>query len=85
LAFMQPQLIQAVAARANLSEAEADRALSALEEILLEEVFGAVTRRLTGLIHTALGIDSPELSSKQPADKRPAIAARSKERPRAAA
>ncbi len=54
---MPPGLIRAVADRANLSEAEAGRALSALEEILLEEVLGVVTRRFAGLIQTTLGLD----------------------------
>ena len=74
---MQPQLIQAVAARSNLSVAEAGRALSALEEILLEEVLGAVTRRLTGLIQSALGIEPPKPARTHATDRPKAIAARS--------
>ena len=74
MALMQPHLIRAVAARANLGEAEAGRALSALEEILLEEVLGAVTRRVTGLVQTALGLEPPRM---QATDRNLAIAARS--------
>ncbi len=77
MAFMQPGLIRAVADRANLSEAEADRALSALEDILLEEVLGAVTRRLAGLIQTALGIDLKQMADKELGGRQRAIAARS--------
>ena len=77
LALAQPQLIRSVAARAKLSEAEAGRALSALEEILLEEVLGAVTRRLSAVIQGALGIDPTQIASMSRLDQRPAIAARS--------
>jgi hypothetical protein len=57
LALAQPQLVTAVADRAKLSETEAKRALSALEEILLEEALSAVKLRLSGLIRHALGVD----------------------------
>jgi hypothetical protein len=77
LAVIQPQLVEAVAARSNLSVAEVGRALSALEEVLLEEVIGAVTRRLTGLIQIALGPEPPEPARTQATDWPKAIAARS--------
>ena len=77
MAVIQPQLVEAVAARSNLSVAEVGRALSALEEVLLEEVLGAVTRRLTGLIQIALGPEPPKPARTQVTDWPKAIAARS--------
>ena len=77
LALAQPQLIRSVAARAKLSEAEAGRALSALEEILLEEVLGAVTRRLSAVIQGALGFDPSQIASTSGPDQVRAIATRS--------
>jgi hypothetical protein len=79
LAFAQPQLVTAVADRAKLSETDAKRALSALEEILLEEALNAVKLRLTGLIRHALGVDPPQSDTQlgAAAGGRPAIAAES--------
>jgi hypothetical protein len=79
LAFAQPQLVTAVADRAKLSETDAKRALSALEEILLEEVLNAVKLRFTGLIRHALGVELPQSETQlgAAASGRPALAAKS--------
>jgi hypothetical protein len=77
MALVQPQLIRSVADRAKLGEAEAGRALSALEEILLQEGLGAVTRRLSGLVQSALGIDLSQIASASRHDQPRAIAAKS--------
>ena len=77
LALAPPQLIRSVAVRAKLSDAEAGRALAALEELLLEEALGAVTRRLSAVIQGALGIDPSQMASTSGPDQRRAIAAAS--------
>jgi DNA-binding protein HU-beta len=50
LALTQSQLVAAVAERADLSKAEAKRALGALDEVVLEEVGNARKVRIGGLV-----------------------------------
>jgi len=50
LALTQSQLVTAVADRAELSKNDAKRALSALEEIVLEELGNAQKVRIGGLV-----------------------------------
>jgi nucleoid DNA-binding protein len=50
LALTQTQLVAAVAERSELSKAEAKRALTALDEIVLEEVGNAQKIRIGGLV-----------------------------------
>jgi DNA-binding protein HU-beta len=50
LALTQSQLVTAVAERADLSKAEAKRALVALDEVVLEEIGNAQKVRIGGLV-----------------------------------
>ena len=50
MALTQSQLVAAVAERAELSKAEAKRALGALDEVVLEEVGNAQKVRIGGLV-----------------------------------
>jgi nucleoid DNA-binding protein len=50
LALTQTQLVTAVAERAELSKAEAKRALTALDEIVLAEIGNAEKVRIGGLV-----------------------------------
>ncbi len=50
MALTQTQLLTAVAERADLSKADAKRAITALEEVILEEVGNAQKVRIGGLV-----------------------------------
>ena len=50
MALTQTQLITAVAERADLSKADAKRALTALDEVVLEEIGNAEKVRIGGLV-----------------------------------
>lgn len=50
MALTQTQLVNAVAERADLSKAEAKRVLSALDEVVLEELGNAQKVRIGGLV-----------------------------------
>ena len=50
MALTQSQLVTAVAERAELSKADAKRALTALDEVVLEEVGNAEKVRIGGLV-----------------------------------
>jgi DNA-binding protein HU-beta len=50
VALTQAQLVTAVAERAEMSKAEAKRALTALDEIVLEELGNAQKVRIGGLV-----------------------------------
>jgi nucleoid DNA-binding protein len=50
VAITQTQLVNAVADRAEMSKSEAKRAISALEEVVLEEVGNAEKIRIGGLV-----------------------------------
>jgi DNA-binding protein HU-beta len=56
VALTQPQLITAVAERADLSKADARRALHALEDIALEELGNAQKVRIGGLVQLTVRI-----------------------------
>lgn len=50
MALTQTQLVSAVADRAELSRADAKRALAALDEVVLEELGNAQKVRIDGLV-----------------------------------
>ena len=50
MALTQAQLVTAVAERAEMSKAEAKRALTALDEVVLEELGNAQKVRIGGLV-----------------------------------
>jgi DNA-binding protein HU-beta len=50
MAMTQNQLVSAIAERAELSKSDAKRALSALEDVVLEEIGNAQKVRLGGLV-----------------------------------
>lgn len=52
----QPQMIAAVADRANMSRADAKRALDALDEIVLEELGNAQKVRVGGLVQLTVRV-----------------------------
>jgi len=56
LALTQSQLVTAVADRAELSKNDAKRALSALEEIVLEELGNAQKVRIGGLVQLTVRV-----------------------------
>ncbi|HEY3771995.1 MAG TPA: HU family DNA-binding protein [Solirubrobacteraceae bacterium] len=56
MALTQPQLIAAVADRAELSKADAKRAIAALDEIILEEIGNAQKVRIAGLVQLTVRI-----------------------------
>jgi len=56
LALTQLQLVTAVADRAELSKNDAKRALSALEEIVLEELGNAQKVRIGGLVQLTVRV-----------------------------
>jgi DNA-binding protein HU-beta len=56
VALTQSQMIAAVAARAEMSRAEAKRALDALDEIILEELGNAQKVRLGGLVQLTVRV-----------------------------
>ncbi|HWD65475.1 MAG TPA: HU family DNA-binding protein [Solirubrobacteraceae bacterium] len=55
-ALTQPQLITAIAERAELSKADARRALQALEDVVLEELGNAQKVRIGGLVQMTVRI-----------------------------
>lgn len=56
MALTQSQLVTAVADRAELSKNDAKRALSALEEIVLEELGNAQKVRIGGLVQLTVRV-----------------------------
>ncbi|MBV8947661.1 MAG: HU family DNA-binding protein [Solirubrobacterales bacterium] len=56
MALTQSQMIAAVAERAEMSKAEAKRALDALDEIVLEELGNAQKVRLGGLVQLTVRV-----------------------------
>lgn len=56
VALTQPQLITAVAERAELSKADARRALNALEDVVLEELGNAQKVRIGSLVQLTVRI-----------------------------
>jgi len=56
MALTQSQMINAVADRAELSKADAKRALAALDEIVLEELGNAQKVRIGGLVQLTVRV-----------------------------
>jgi DNA-binding protein HU-beta len=56
LPLTQTQLVSAIADRAELSKADAKRALSALEDVVLEEVSNAQKVRIGGLVQLTVRV-----------------------------
>lgn len=56
MSLTQTQLVSAVADRAELSKADAKRALSALEDVVLEEVSNAQKVRIGGLVQLTVRV-----------------------------
>ena len=56
MALTQSQLITAIAERADLSKADARRALQALEDVVLEEVGNAQKVRIGGLVQLTVRV-----------------------------
>lgn len=56
MALIQAELIEAVADRADLSPADVKQALSAFEEIMLEELASAVKSRLAHVVQQMVGM-----------------------------
>ena len=56
MALTQSQMVAAVAGRADLSRADAKRALDALDEIVLEELGNAQKVRLGGLVQLTVRV-----------------------------
>jgi DNA-binding protein HU-beta len=56
LPLTQTQLVSAVADRAELSKADAKRALAALEDVVLEEVGNAQKVRIGGLVQLTVRV-----------------------------
>jgi DNA-binding protein HU-beta len=64
LPLTQSQLTTAVAERAELSKADAKRALTALEEIVLEELGNAQKVRIAGLVQLTVRVKPAQKSRK---------------------
>jgi DNA-binding protein HU-beta len=64
LALTQSQLVTAVADRAELSKADAKRALEALDEIVLEELGNAQKVRIGGLVQLTVRVKPATKSRK---------------------
>lgn len=64
MALTQTQLVSAVAERAELSKSDARRALSALEDVVLEEIGNAQKVRLAGLVQLTVRL-KPATNSRQ--------------------
>lgn len=64
MALTQTQLVSAVAERAELSKSDARRALSALEDVVLEEIGNAQKVRLAGLVQLTVRL-KPATKSRQ--------------------
>jgi DNA-binding protein HU-beta len=56
VALTQTQLIAAIADRAELSKADAKRALAALDQVVLEELGNAQKVRITGLVQLTVRV-----------------------------
>jgi DNA-binding protein HU-beta len=56
VALTQAQLVTAVAERAEMSKAEAKRALAALDEVVLEELGNAQKVRIGGLVQLTVRV-----------------------------
>lgn len=56
MALTQAQLVTAVAERAEMSKAEAKRALAALDEVVLEELGNAQKVRIGGLVQLTVRV-----------------------------
>ena len=59
MALTQTQLVAAVADRADMTKADAGRALTALEEIVLEELGNAQKVRLAGVVQLTVRVKPP--------------------------
>ncbi len=56
MALTQTQIIAAVAERAELSKADAKRAIAALDEVILEEIGNAQKVRIGGLVQLTVRV-----------------------------
>ena len=56
MALTQTQIVAAVADRADMSKADAKRALTALEDVVLEELSNAQKVRLAGLVQLTVRV-----------------------------
>ncbi len=56
MALTQTQIIAAVAERAELSKADAKRAIAALDEVILEEIGNAQKVRIGGLVQMTVRV-----------------------------
>jgi DNA-binding protein HU-beta len=64
LALTQTQLIAAIADRAELSKADAKRALAALDDVVLEELGNAQKVRIDGLVQLTVRVKSAQKKRK---------------------
>jgi DNA-binding protein HU-beta len=64
VALTQTQLVAAVAERAELSRADAKRALEALEEVVLEEIANAQKVRVDGLVQLTVRVKPAQKARK---------------------
>jgi DNA-binding protein HU-beta len=64
LALTQTQLVAAVADRSELSKADAKKALTALEEVVLEELGNAQKVRLAGLVQLTVRLKPAQKARK---------------------
>ncbi len=64
MALTQTQLVTAVAERAELSKADAKRALTALDDIVLEELGNAQKVRIGGLVQLTVRVKPAQKSRK---------------------
>jgi DNA-binding protein HU-beta len=78
VALTQTQLTAAVADRAELSKADAKRALAALEEVVLAELANAQKVRIVGLVQLTVRVKPAQKKRK---GRNPATARRSRSPP----
>jgi DNA-binding protein HU-beta len=64
VALTQSQFVSAVAERAELSQADAKRALAALDEIVLEELGNAQKVRIGGLVQLSVRVKPAQKARK---------------------
>ena len=64
MALTQSQFVSAVAERAELSKADAKRALAALDEIVLEELGNAQKVRIGGLVQLSVRVKPAQKARK---------------------
>ena len=64
MALTQSQFVSAVAERAELSKADAKRALAALDEIVLEELGNAQKVRIAGLVQLSVRVKPAQKARK---------------------